>query len=292
MALQPGNFDRRQFMGDLEKIVATASAIIGDIPYRHYTFLGIGEGQGGIEHLNSAAVAFTGGALHDRAARSRTYSFLAHEYFHHYNVKRIRPAELGPFNYDTANRTKLLWVSEGFTVYYEYLVLQRAGLMSGTELLQALYGHIQSCERRPGNKIQSVTAASYETWDDGPFGGDPAKTISCYEKGPVLAFLLDLRIRHATGNKQSLDDVMRALYRQYYLELQRGFTPEEFRETCEAIAGESLADFFVYAETTAPVNYQQYLAYAGLMMNNTGIQAIPTKDTRQLDVRKAFGITD
>lgn len=291
-AFQPGGFNRRQFMNDLEKIVTTAAAIIGDIPYNHYTFLGIGPGQGGIEHLNSAAVSFTGEELNDKAARQRTYSFLAHEYFHHYNVKRIRPVELGPFNYDAANRTRLLWVSEGFTVYYEYLVLQRAGLMSGADLLQALNGHIQSCEQRPGNRVQSVTVASYETWDDGPFGGDPAKTISCYEKGPVLAFLLDLRIRHATGNKQSLDDVMRALYRQYYLQLQRGFTPAEFRETCETIAGQPLADFFVYVETPAPVNYQQYLAYAGLTMNKMGIHTLPSPNTLQQDIRKAYSITD
>ena len=123
-------FNRQHFMNNLKKVVEAAVAIIGDIPYREYTFIGIGPGRGGIEHLNNTTVSFDGRGLDTDEGLNRTLVFLAHEFFHNYNVKRIRPLELGPFDYDKPNRTNLLWVSEGLSVYYEYLVVKRAGLIS------------------------------------------------------------------------------------------------------------------------------------------------------------------
>ena len=262
-----GDFDRQQFMTDLKKIVESSIAVIGDIPYKHYTFLAIGPGGGGIEHLNSTSISFSGAGLDKPAGRLRMYSFLAHEYFHHYNVKRIRPVALGPFDYEHENRTNMLWVSEGFTVYYEYLVLRRAGLLTEDEVLNTWQSMISSFENKPGRRFQSATQASYETWSDGPFGrtGDDAyKTISYYEKGPILGLLLDFSIRHATQNKKSLDDVMRTLYQKYYRTKNRGFTDDEFRAVCEKTAGTSLTDVFDYASTVKPIDYAKYLAYAGL----------------------------
>jgi predicted metalloprotease with PDZ domain len=264
-----GSFDHTRFMADLQKIVASCADIIDDIPYKHYTFLAIGPGGGGIEHLNSTSISFTGTGLDTPEGRFRMYSFLAHEYFHHYNVKRIRPINLGPFDYENENRTNMLWVSEGFTVYYEYLALRRAGLMTQEELLTNLKNQIQSFENKPGRLFQSATQASYDTWSDGPFGrtGDEAyKTISYYEKGPLLGTLLDFAIRNATQNKKSLDDVMRTLYQDYYGKQNRGFTDGEFRAVCEKTAGTSLSELFDYASTTKPVDYGKYLAYAGLTL--------------------------
>ncbi|MBO9637702.1 MAG: M61 family metallopeptidase [Siphonobacter aquaeclarae] len=269
---QLGQFDKPGFMADLSKIVTVASELIGDIPYKHYTFIAIGPGGGGIEHLNSTSVAFDGNQLNTRGGRLKLYNFLAHEYFHHYNVKRIRPVELGPFNYDAENKTRMLWVSEGFTVYYEYLVVRRAGLMSDEELFSSFEKNLRNYENKPGRLYQSATQASYETWSDGPFGrtGDEVnKTISYYDKGPVLGLLLDFRIRYVTGNKKSLDDVMRALYQTYYKEKKRGFTEDEFRKTCESIAGKQLNEVFDYASTTRPVDYPKYFAYAGLNIDTT-----------------------
>jgi predicted metalloprotease with PDZ domain len=194
-------------------------------------------------------------------------SFLAHEYFHHYNVKRIRPLALGPFDYDKPNLTNMLWVSEGFTVYYEYLMLARAGLMTQEELLEALAKSIASYENNTGHFFQSATQSSYETWEQGPFskrGEGLSKTISYYEKGPVLGWLLDLKIRHETQNKRSLDDVMRRLYQEFYKQKQRGFTDQEFRAVCEQIAGAPLTDIFEYASTTKEIDYPKHLFYAGL----------------------------
>ncbi|WP_158638314.1 M61 family metallopeptidase [Panacibacter ginsenosidivorans] len=263
-----GDFDRNQFMSDLKKIVVSGSNIIGDIPYTHYTFLAIGPGRGGIEHLNSTSLSFSGGEGFDSPdARKRLYSFIAHEYFHHYNVKRIRPIELGPFDYSKENRTNMLWVSEGFTVYYEYMILRRAGLMNDDDVFKAFQSNIQAYENKPGHLFQSATQASYDTWSDGPFGrtGDEInKTISYYDKGPVLGLMLDFSIRHATNNKKSLDDVMRLLYTKYYQTKKRGFTEKEFRDECEKMAGTSLSEMFDYASTVKPPNYPKYFAYAGL----------------------------
>ncbi|WP_170299230.1 M61 family metallopeptidase [Larkinella terrae] len=265
-----GNFDRQQFVADLKKIVEGSVAVIGDIPYKHYTFIAIGPGGGGIEHLNSTSISFSGEQLHSRAGKNRLYNFLAHEYFHHYNVKRIRPVELGPFNYDQQNRTRMLWVSEGFTVYYPYLILKKAGLMSEEEVFSALQQNIASYENKPGHLFQSATQASFATWEDGPFGrsGDEAyKTISYYSKGPVLGAMLDFKIRHETRNKKSLDDVMRALYLTYYQKLKRGFSEKEFWAECEKIAGTKLPELIDYAATTKEIDYPKYFAYAGLAID-------------------------
>ena len=266
IAYKPGEFDKGHFMNDLKKIVETATKIIGDIPYKHYTFIGIGPGAGGIEHLNSATVSFNGSNQNSQS-RLRSYFFLAHEYFHHYNVKRIRPIELGPFDYDNGSRTKMLWVSEGLSVYYEYMIVRRAGLCSEEELLNAFRSNVLAYEDKPGRLFQSLEQASYDTWNDGPFGrtgDDINKTISYYDKGPVVGLLLDFKIRHETKNTRSLDDVMRALYREFYQVKKRGFTQNEFRAVCERIAGTSLSEIFDYVSTTKELNYKKYLDYAGL----------------------------
>lgn len=272
-----GDFDKAQFMGDLKKIVETATDLIGDIPYKHYTFIAIGPGMGGIEHLNSTTVSFNGSNLQTEKGKLKTFFFLAHEYFHHFNVKRIRPVELGPFDYNNGNRTNMLWVSEGLTVYYEYLTVQRAGLCTQDDVLNALRSNILAYEGKPGRLYQSLAQASYETWSDGPFGrtGDEGnKTISYYDKGPAVGMMLDFAIRHATGNRKSLDDVMRSLYKKYYQKKKRGFTEAEFKQECERIAGSNLSEIFEYVATTKEPDYPKYLGFAGLDID-TAQRALP-----------------
>ncbi len=267
VAYRPGNFDRQEFIKKLKAVIEAGINIIGEVPYKHYTFIAIGPGQGGIEHLNSTSFSFSSDGLNTHAGMVRALSFLAHEYFHHYNVKRIRPLALGPFDYDKPNLTNMLWVSEGFTVYYEYLMLARAGLMAQKELLEAIGKNIAAYENGTGRLFQSATQSSFESWTQGPFvkrGEGIGKTISYYDKGPVLGWLLDLKIRHETQNRRSLDDVMRTLYREFYKDKRRGFTDQEFRDVCERIAGTPLAEVFEYASTTKEIDYSKYLAYAGL----------------------------
>ncbi len=265
-----GDFDRGLFMNNLKKIVETSVSIIGDVPYKHYSFIGIGPGRGGIEHLNNTTISFDGNQLTSPAAINKMMNFIAHEYFHHYNVKRIRPLELGPFDYDKGSRTNLLWVSEGLSVYYEYLIVKRAGLVDATTLLSHFEQNLNAHENNPGRMHQSLQQASYKTWSDGPFGtqgNEPGKAISYYDKGPLVGLLLDFEIRNATQNKKSLDDVMRELYWTYYKEKQRGFTEAEFQQACETVAGISLTAFFEYVYTTKELDYSKYLAYAGLRID-------------------------
>ena len=278
VAYRPGIFNHDQFISSLEKTVRTAIDIMGDIPYSNYTFIGIGPGYGGIEHLNNTTVSFSGNGLEKPGEMMRMLKFLGHEYFHNYNVKRIRTYELGPFEYDRENRTNLLWVSEGLTVYYEYLIVKRAGLMSDDELLASIESNINTIENDAGRKYQSLSQASYETWDDGPFGnksGGADKSISYYDKGPLIGMILDFSIRNATQNRKSLDDVMRFLYWHYYKKLHRGFTDAEFQQACQDIAGISLSREFEYVYTTKEIDYSTYFSYVGLKLteqtdSNTG----------------------
>jgi predicted metalloprotease with PDZ domain len=264
-----GSFDGEALMNRLHEIVTTATQMMGDIPYEEYTFIGIGPGRGGIEHLNNTTVSFSGNRLDTPQGMNGMLNFLAHEYFHHYNVKRIRPYELGPFNYENGNRTNLLWISEGLSVYYEYMLVKRAGQKDAKTLYADFADNITTYESNPGKKYQSLQQASYRTWSDGPngnLGPEADKTISYYEKGPIVGLLLDFAIRHASENNRSLDDVMRYLYRTYYQQKQRGFTAAEFQHACEQVAGQPLTKVFEYVYTTEPLDYKTYLGYGGLQL--------------------------
>ncbi len=266
-----GDFDRAAFVADLKRMVEAAVSLFDEIPYKRYAFLAVGPGRGGIEHAGSMAVSMGGLGGYSAATHRGTLKFLAHEYFHHYNVKRIRPFELGPFDYGRPNRTRLLWMAEGFTVYYETIVMRRAGFLSEDEMLAGAASPINAVERRPGRLLQSASESSYISWDQGPFGGDPATTVSYYDKGAVIGLLLDLAIRKATAGARSLDDAMRALYREYYRAKGRGFTEAELRAVCEQIAGETLSEVFSYADTAKPVDYAKYLGYAGLALETAAV---------------------
>lgn len=285
-----GDFDKSAFMNDLKRIVEASVNIMKDIPYKHYTFLGIGAGNDGIEHLTSSANSFSGNELNTDNGRKSMLSFLAHEYFHNYNVKRIRPIELGPFDYDNGSKTKQLWISEGWTVYYEYIINKRAGIISDTDLYNNLRGNILAYEKHEGKNVQSLAQASEETWSDGPFGNDPNKTISYYDKGPVVATMLDFAIRHYTNNKNSLDDIMRKLYNEFYKQKNRGFTEDELRKVCEETAGKKLHELFDYVYTTKPLSYSKYFNYGGLDIDTTNktftIQPLKNPDALQAHILK------
>jgi len=264
----PASVSRPQMLSDLRSIVTAATQLIGDIPYRHYTFLMMGRGGGGIEHSNSSANQFNGQTLTTPAGYLRWLSFIAHEYFHNFNVKRIRPLALGPFDYDQEALTDLLWVSEGLSVYYQDLLLVRAGLMSRQQYLDKMAAALATFENADGRNYQSATESSQNTWNTGSgVGGDRNITISYYNNGSMLGAMLDLDIRAASANRHSLDDAMRALYAKYYVKLKRGFTAAEFRAECEAAAGSQLDDIFTYASTTREVDYARHFALAGLRLD-------------------------
>ena len=281
-----GDFDKKEFIKNLQLVVKSAVDIIGEIPFKKYTFIAIGPGRGGIEHLNNTTVSFDGNSLKTTAGMNKMMNFLAHEYFHHYNVKRIRPIEVGPFDYAKGSKTNLLWVSEGLSVYYEYLIVKRAKLFDDQMLFKNFEKNINTFENNPGRKFQSLTQASYETWKDGPTGNyRKGKTISYYEKGPIVGLLFDFAIRNATKNKKSLDDVMRFLYREYYKKKQRGFSDAEFQQACETVAGVSLKSLFEYVYTTKELDYNTYLNMGGLQLDSK-INAVDNKKIHTLSTIK------
>jgi predicted metalloprotease with PDZ domain len=265
--------DKTCFIKDLTKIVETTTSLMGDIPYKHYAFITIGSPGGGLEHSNSCSLSCSGSVCDTSNMKEygRWLTFVTHEYFHNYNVKSIRPIALGPFDYDKECYTKMLWVSEGFTVYYEYLILNRAGLLNRNECFDFLSKDIIGYENRPGHLMESATLSGFDAWIHffDPSSDDRNNTISYYDKGCALGLFLDLKIRNATQNHKSLDDVMRGLYNKYFRELKRGFTDEEFRTMCEQTAGVSLSEIFEYASTVKKIDYPKYLALAGLSIDTT-----------------------
>jgi predicted metalloprotease with PDZ domain len=272
-----GNYDPERLRRDVQKIVEAETAMFGGIPYHDYTFilhLRSNTG-GGLEHLNSTALGFRRFGFATEKGYQSFNSLVAHEFFHLWNVKRIRPDALGPFDYTKENYTRLLWVAEGITEYYGNLMLRRAGLISDQAYLDHLAQQIQDFEELPGRKVMSAEESSFDTWIKfyRPDENSVNSQISYYDKGELLGLLLDLDIRRQTNGAKSLDDVMRYLYSEFFLK-GRNYTPADFQKACELAAGAGLEDFFArYVRgkaDLAPV-YNQKLAGAGLRLEQAGI---------------------
>ena len=263
-----GNYDMQKTAADIKKIVEESYKIFGDLPYNDYLFIVNLRGGGGLEHLNSTALqvnrfGFTG---------ERYKGFLAlvaHEFFHLWNVKRIRPDALGPFDYENENYTKLLWVAEGATAYFESVLVERAGLISEKEFLAGKATAFQALQNRPGRFQTSLEEASFDAWikyyrqDENSVNNQ----ISYYDKGEIVNFLLDLEIRRASGGAKSLDDVMRHLYAEF-AKKNKNFTPEDYQKTSEMMAGKSLNDFFSkYVRGREEIDYNATLNGFGLQLS-------------------------
>jgi len=262
-----GDFDKEKFAADIKRVCEGSVRLIGEIPFKQYTFLMMERGGGGLEHLNSMAVFYNPSGWNNPSSYKRWLAFIAHEYYHLYNVKRIRPFALGPFNYDRENYTNMLWVSEGFSVYYEYIILRRTGFLTQEEFFDRVQGFIAGYENRPGRLFQSAAESSFDTWMHffNRSENSANTTISYYDKGAALGLLLDLKIRHETENRKTLDDVMRTLYQKYHKDKKRGFLDTEFRQECESASGCPLPEIFdIYASTVQDIDYEKYFAYAGL----------------------------
>lgn len=267
---EPGDADRERLKSDLKRIVETSTELIGDIPYDKYEFIIMPRGGGGLEHCNSMAVFSNISSYPGNRPQTGWLGFMAHEFFHLYNVKRIRPEVLGPFDYDRENLTTMLWFSEGGTVYYQEIILNRAGFITADQFLDAMESNIRAHENIPGKMFQSAAQSSWDTWINFFSRNENSRevTINYYSKGCTLCMLLDLAIRHESGNNKSLDDVMRTLYYDYHKGMDRGFTDDEFRMECEKAAGTSLPEIFDdYVATTQEIDYPKYLAFAGLAID-------------------------
>ena len=263
-----GNYDLKQVASDGAKIVEEAAKIFGDLPYDNYTFIVNLRGGGGLEHLNSTALQFDRFGFKPESRYKQFLHLVAHEYFHLWNVKRIRPDALGPFDYEHENYTKLLWFAEGGTAYYEGVLLRRAGLITDKELLEEKANTIQQLQARPGRFETSLEEASSDAWikyyrqDENAVNNQ----ISYYDKGDIVAMMLDIRIRSASGGKCSLDDVMRYLYSEIYKK-GRNYTPADLQKAAEIAAGTNLDVFFSkYVRGEAEIDYNGIVAAIGLQL--------------------------
>ena len=284
-----GNYDPERMRRDVQKIVETQVELMGgEVPYRDYTFILHlrSNAGGGLEHLNSCALGYPrfgftirSGDRATSAAPNTTdrpepdyrgfLGLVSHEFFHLWNVKRIRPDALGPFDYTQENYTKVLWVAEGITDYYADLVLRRAGLISESEYLTAIARSIQNMQNTPGRLEQSVEESSFDAWvkyyrqDENSVNSQ----VSYYDKGALLGLLLDLEIRKRSGGAKSLDDVMRYLYAEFYKK-NRNYGPGDFQKASELMAGASLEEFFSkYVRGKEELDYNAALEAAGLKLD-------------------------
>jgi predicted metalloprotease with PDZ domain len=264
-----GNYDLQKTAKDIEKIVAQGVEIFGEIPYKDYLFIVNLRGGGGLEHLNSTALQWNKFGFKPEASYKSFLNLVAHEYFHLWNVKRIRPDALGPFDYENENYTKLLWVAEGGTAYYEGVLLRRAGLNTDKEVLNSKTALIQALQNRPGRTETSLENASFDAWIKyyRPDENAVNNQISYYDKGELVNFLLDIEIRSSSKGAKSLDDVMRYLYTEFFKK-NRNYTPEDYQRTSEMMAGKSLDEFFrKYVRGTEEIEYNKILNGIGLRIN-------------------------
>jgi predicted metalloprotease with PDZ domain len=261
-----GVWDGARSAADVRKIVETTHRFWGDVPYDRYVFLNvIAEGRGGLEHLNSTLMMTSRWAARVPKEYRRWLGLVSHELFHTWNVKRLRPAGLGPFDYEKEVPTKSLWIAEGLTSYYDDLLLARAGLLTEKQYLAALSKQIETLQTTPGREIHPLEMTSWDAWIKfyRPDENSANSTISYYTKGAVVGFLLDAEIRAASESTRSLDDVMRRAYALYSGE--RGYTPEEFRAVVSEVAAKDLSTWLHHAvATTEELRFDAALAFYGL----------------------------
>ncbi len=274
--------DEPRLLADVQKVCEAAHRVVAKNPLDHYLFIvhNLERGGGGLEHLYSTTLEVSRTAYGTEAGYKSFLGLVAHEYFHLWNVKRIRPVALGPFDYDRENYTRMLWLSEGQTEYVSNLLTLRAGFHTQEEYLNTLGGQISAVENTPGNRQQPVSEASFDAWIRYYRANEnsPNSQISYYDKGEVVGAVLDLMIIEATKGSKHLDDVFRLLYDQYYLVLKRGFTDAEYQDAVAKVAGRRFDDFFqkcVYGTQT--LDYATALGYAGL-----GLTATPPTDKGDL----------
>jgi len=256
--------DRAKLVRLCKKVAETETAFFGDAPYSRYIFqfrtnAGRGGGGGGLEHLGSTEISISSNV------NDGVRSVIAHEYFHLWNVKRIRPFVLGPFDYVDPPRTANLWWSEGVTSYYGDLLSRRGGLNTDTEYLKHLADTIALLQNNPARLKVSADQSSLHVFDANNsqgFGG-----LSYYTKGELVGLCLDMKIREVTKGAHSLDDVIRALYVQCGQGDGPGFGEDDIKKTANRISGQDLSEFYdLLARSTEELPFKESLNTVGLTL--------------------------
>lgn len=274
---------RDNLVRDIEKIVRAETAMWGPPEFDSYTFLihfAADDHSGdGMEHLTSTQIILPG-TLAEEGVYGSTLDTVAHEFFHVWNVKRLRPLELGPWDFTRPLNTRGLWIAEGITNYYGHLMRRRAGLWDDTAFLRLESQTITGIENAPGSHLMSAEDSSLSApfLDDAPHAQQTNldnTSISYYPKGELIGLVLDLMIRGKTDGKASLDDVMRRMYEEFYLKSPnasyylrgRGYTTEDFERVASEVGGFDLHGFFeLYVRGVTVLPYDEALGFVGLSL--------------------------
>lgn len=275
-----GNYSEKQLVADLSKIATAAFAVFGGgpeaVPFDDYTFIyHLRPGNRmGLEHLNSTVIGADPFVFTDPEGYRALLRLSTHELFHAWNVKRIRPTVLGPFAYEREVHTSMLWFSEGFTRYYGWVLLARAGLASEQETLDYLADAIRKLQDSPGRKTMTVEQASWETWLKPEDAGN--SYVDYYVKGMLIAAVLDLEIRRISGGQRSVDTVMRELWARYQ-RLGTGLGPAELEQVFVSqggAAGAEVSDLFRrYVHGFDEIDYNRHLGLAGYRLEVSQTEA-------------------
>ncbi len=298
---QVDDFNAEQAGRALLRMVGETYRFWGFLPYKRYLFLNwFHPGGGGLEHKGSSMLTSNAKTLETPAGFQDWLAFVTHEYFHAFNVKRLRPVALGPFDYENPPSTPSLWIAEGLTTYYADLVDARAGLVRQQDWLEMMSKLIAQLQNTPGRQVQTLSQASLDVWNSEASGVkmDQTKTVSYYTKGPVVGLLLDAHIRTLTNDSASLDDVMRAAYAKY--SGAQGYTPEQFQQVADSVAHTDLSDWFHKAlDSTDELDYQEMLDWFGLKFAGSGnrterwdLVAVDKPTPDQLDHLKTILLPD
>lgn len=264
------------YLEDIRKIVETTEAFWRSAPYEEYTFMNLVTGtRGGLEHINSTVVMSGPFTALDRTTYLDWLGTMAHEHFHAWNVKALRPKALSEFDYEKENYTSALWIAEGFTSYYDSLLVRRAGVSTQQEYLEHLANELYTLQTTPGRKAITLADASWDAWIRLYQESDDLhnSNVSYYGKGAVVAWLLDTKIRQSTGGKRSLDDVMRLAYQRF---AQTGYEPKQIEALASEVGGKDLSPFFrqaVYGTEELPI--AEALTYWGLKWDDREKPAKP-----------------
>jgi predicted metalloprotease with PDZ domain len=263
----------KRFTDMLAKVAQADSAMFGGLPYEKYVYFYFfappeSNASGALEHLNSF-VSFA--ASGDVATPEMIIGTAAHEFFHLWNVKRIRPAEMWPYDYSRENETPLLWVSEGFTNYYGLRARYRAGLLNEKDFIASTANAASGVENTEARAYISPAESSVSTWVG--YDSPTAFGISYYTQGQNLGALLDLSIRNDTDGRSNLDDVMRALFNDFY-KRGRGFTTEDMISIINRLTKKDYHDFYRrYVFGTDVPDYDKIFGYAGYKLDKKTQQA-------------------
>lgn len=286
-------YDKEQLIRDLIAVTESATAIFGENPNEKYTFI-VHHGEdrgGGLEHMGSTVLGVNRWIYSKPSGYKSFLSLAAHEYFHLWLVKRLKPVELEVIDYDQEVYTDLLWLMEGITSYYAEKILLNAGIFSEEQFLNRMLYNMADIRNTPGSREQSVAEASFDAWIKYYRRNENSinNQISYYNKGEVLGALLDMIVIEGSEGKKSLDDVIRELYFQYYKKKNKGITNDdlirELERTCK-FDFKAFFEDFVYG--TKDIDYKSYLEYAGIELIETngsvGTKSIGIK-TRFKDAR-------